>query len=325
MLSLAEHVRRNWPDLRGPGVVAVSGGADSVALLRCLAEWVNPLVAVHLNHCLRGADSDADEQFVRELSHSLNLGFRTISIDVQATASIWNANLEDTARKARYDWFAQVARETGANWIATGHTADDQAETVLHRLIRGAGIQGLRGIACERELVPSIRLVRPFLHVHRSDVIACLNALGQAWREDASNRDAIYTRNRIRHELLPLLKTFNPALIDVLGRLAEQAGEVHCEQQQAARELLVECELPRASAICVVQTARLRTAARHRIRGVLRLLWEREGWPQRDMTFEHWKRLVEVALGEESTVELPGGITARLKGNILTLGRVQRP
>jgi tRNA(Ile)-lysidine synthase len=321
MSFLPDVVHRRWPELWGPGIVAVSGGADSVALLHCLAAWVRPLVVAHLNHRLRGTDSDADEQFVRELALSLDLQYRTISIDVKEAAALRGANLEDTARQVRYEWLTQIACETGSGWIATGHTADDQAETVLHRLIRGAGIQGLRGIAPTRELAPHVFLVRPLLEVSRSEVVAYLEALGQPWREDASNRDPAFTRNRIRHELLPLLKTFNPSMVDMLGRLAAQAGEIHAEQELDARHLLSEAELPRAGNLCVISVEPLQTLPRHRVRGMLRLLWEREGWPLRDMTFEHWKRLVGVALGDETAVDLPGGISARRKGSVLQVGR----
>ncbi len=321
MFSLPDRVRQRSPELRGPGVIAVSGGADSVALLRCLAEYVRPLVVAHLNHRLRGVDSDADEQFVRELAHSLNLDFRSIAIDVKEAAVLRGDNLEDTARRMRYDWLAHVARETGASWIATGHNADDQAETVLHRLIRGAGIQGLRGIAPQRELMPGVLVVRPLLQITRAEVVAYLNELGQTWREDVTNRDPTFTRNRIRHELLPVLKTFNPAIVDVLGRLAEQAGEIHHEQEEAALTLLNDAELPRAGHLCILQIGKLQATSRHRIRSMFRLMWEREGWPLRDMTFEHWKRLVGVALGDENTIDLPGGISARRKGSVLQVGR----
>lgn len=321
MASVSEQLQRRWFDLRGPGIVAVSGGADSVALLRCLVDWVKPLAVAHLNHRLRGADSDGDEHFVRELAGSLSLPFHTIALDIKGESSRGGTNLEDTARRARYDWLTQVARETGAAWIATGHTANDQAETVLHRLIRGAGIQGLRGIALRRELTPGIELIRPLLEVGRSQIVEYLQSIGQAWREDMSNRDPAFTRNRIRHEVLPMLRTFNPAIVDVLGRLAEQAREIHVEQEQGARAFLNEVELPRAGSLCIIQLEKLKTASRHRIRGMFRLLWEREAWPMRDMTFEHWKRLVGVALGEESVVELPGGIWGRRKGSVLQVGR----
>ncbi len=136
-----------------PGVVAVSGGADSVALLRAL-HAANPpggLVVAHLNHQLRGAESDGDEAFVRDLADRLRKSFHVETLTIQALGG----NLEATARAVRYDWLARVAADTGAGWIATGHTADDQAETVLHRLVRGTGLTGLRGIAGRRSVLLS--------------------------------------------------------------------------------------------------------------------------------------------------------------------------
>jgi tRNA(Ile)-lysidine synthase len=321
MPALPEAVRRSWLDLRGPGVVAVSGGADSVALLRALATWASPLVVAHFNHRLRGAESDADERFVRELVGTLGLRCEVAGADIADEVRTAGENLEDVARRRRYDFLARVARSCGAEWVATGHTRDDQAETVLQRLLRGAGIQGLRGIASERELAPGVRLVRPLLNVSRAEVIAYLEELKQPWREDLSNRDPVFTRNRIRHELLPLLRTFNPSANEVLARLAEQAGEVHEEQEAAARALLAEAELPPARGLRVFRTDVLAAAPRHQVRGLFRLVWEREGWPLRDMTFKLWKRVVAVALGEETATDLPGGVRARRTGGVVQVGR----
>lgn len=320
MPSLPKIVRRRWPELCGPGVVAVSGGADSVALLRVLATWIDSLVVAHLNHRLRGADSDADEQFVCDLSQSLGLTCRTLAIDVAEEAKRSGENLEETARRLRYDWLARIAEESGASWIATGHTADDQAETVLHRLLRGSGIQGLRGIAPRRELQLGVLLIRPQLEATRADVVSYLDELKQPWREDLSNRDPAYTRNRIRHELLPMLRTFNPAIGVVLGRLAEQAGEIHREQEVEVRLLLAAAELPSAGGLRILGVERLQSVSRRRVRYLFRLLWEREAWPLNDMTFEHWKRVVAVAFGEETATDLPGGISARRRGNVVQIG-----
>jgi len=321
MSSLPERVHRHWPQLRGPGVVAVSGGADSVALLRILAGWVGPVIVAHVNHQLRGADSDADEQFVRDLASSLRLTCQSIAIDVAGEARRNGANLEDAARRLRYDWLASVARESSASWIATGHSADDQAETVLHRLLRGTGIQGLRGIARQRELQPGISLVRPLLGASRTEIVDFLNSIGQPWREDLSNRDPAFTRNRIRHELLPLLRSFNPSVIQVLSRLSEQANELHDMLEPAARALLAQAELPAAGPWRIFGAAALKSAAPYCVRAMFRLLWEREGWSLNEMSFDHWKRLVDIASGEEKAVDLPGGVRARRAENVVQVGR----
>src|SRR5207244_6544441 len=135
-----------------------------------------------------------------------------------------------------YDWLTVVAQETGAAWIATGHTADDQAETVLHHILRGTGLSGLRGIALRRPLTHGTDLIRPLLRVTRAQVLDYLSAEGQPYCEDQSNSDLDYTRNRLRHELLPhLAEHYNSAVRSVLARLAEQAEEVYAELEERAR------------------------------------------------------------------------------------------
>ena len=322
--QFAATVRGNLDRLRGeapgPGVVALSGGADSVALLRALAATFPPggLVVAHLNHQLRGADADADATFVAGLLPDLPHCIETV--DVQAEAS--GDNLEATARRVRYEFLAEVARSTGAGWIATGHTRDDQAETVLHRLIRGTGLRGLRGIAPSRELGPGIRLVRPLLTVSRQEVIEYLQAIDQPWREDASNQDSTFTRNRIRHELLPLLRTFNPVIAESLGKLATQAEGVFAETERTAAELLHTAERPRAGTICVLERAPLAIAVPSLVREVLNLLWAREDWPRGDLTANHWDRAAAVVRGEVPAWDLPGGIRIVGKGRVVRAGPV---
>jgi tRNA(Ile)-lysidine synthase len=316
-------VRANLGRLRGPapgpGVVAVSGGADSVALLRALAgdPPVPGLIIAHLNHRLRGPDSDADATFVAGLCP--HLPHRTEAMDVAAAAA-GGDNLEDTARRVRYDFLAGVAREAGASWVGTGHTLDDQAETVLHRLIRGTGLRGLRGIAARRELAPGVQLLRPMLTVSRAEVIGYLQALGQPWREDASNRDAAFTRNRIRHELLPLLRTFNPEIDQALGRTAAQADEVYAGIEQVAAALLRAAERPRVGRVAVLDRAGLEGVAAHCLRELLHLVWEREGWARGGMTLDHWQRAADVVQGRVPAWDLPGGIRIVGTARVVRIG-----
>lgn len=324
---------RSLPHIERGLVVAVSGGPDSVALLRAAlavreSVRVGPIVLAHLNHQLRGTESDADEAFIEELHARLatsttNLLLRHDRIDVAAAAQATGENLEATARRIRYRWLAEVARAQGMRWVATGHTADDQAETLIHRLLRGAGLQGLRGIAARRELEPGVHLVRPLLSVTRGEVLEYLQSLNQESRHDSTNDDLRLTRNRIRWELLPLLaKQYNPGIVEVLCRLAEQADAAFSEQESATEELLRKAERPRAGDLFVFDRAVLAGAMRHLVRSVFRRLWQREGWPVDSMNYAAWDRVTRLAFGEEKALDLPGGIRARLKDGVVQISRV---
>ena len=202
-------------------LAALSGGADSVALTLLLrdlaveAEFVLVGVA-HLNHRLREA-ADADEQFCRELAASLALPIDVERVDVRQAARRGRISLEDAGHRERYAFFRRAAARLRADRVVTGHHRDDQAETCLMRLIRGAGSDGLAGIRPRAGCV-----VRPLLHVSRSELRAYLAGRGQSFREDETNRDPAFTRNRVRHELIPFLETrFSPSIANVLARTAE--------------------------------------------------------------------------------------------------------
>jgi tRNA(Ile)-lysidine synthase len=190
--------------------VAVSGGADSVFLLHALAELGRAACVLHVNHKLRGAESDADEAFVRALAARLNLPIAVAEIPVAA------GNVEQEARRARYDFFTQQIAAGFCDAVATGHTLDDQAETIFSRFLRGAGTAGLSGIR------PTNRngVIRPMLHLRRAEIRASLTERGTEWRNDSSNLDTSFERNRIRLELMPQL---GPALPEILASTAEWA------------------------------------------------------------------------------------------------------
>lgn len=219
-------------------VVALSGGADSCALLDLLVSLPGSnlqLVAAHLNHCLRGTESDGDEDFCFNLAAGYGIPFETCRVDVKALAQSRGVNLEDAGRQARITFLDRVCEKHGATAVVTAHHSDDQAETVLMRLLRGSGMSGLAGMRHRNQR----GYLRPLLDVSRTQIEQYLAERGLAWREDASNRDTSFLRNRIRHELLPLLEQYNPAirrrltataaiLSDedlLLEKLAEQAFE----------------------------------------------------------------------------------------------------
>lgn len=208
--------------------VAVSGGADSVALLRVMVEAAPEiglaLSVTHVHHGLRGVEADGDAAFVAELARQLRLPLHAHRVNTQAAARAERKTLEEAARHLRYAWFRDLLAQGRADVVATAHTLDDQAETVLHRLLRGAWTEGLSGIhpviACCGGAI-----VRPFLSVRHQEIVAWLQEIRQGWREDASNQDMAFTRNRIRHELLPQLASFNPRIAEQLAQMATLARD----------------------------------------------------------------------------------------------------
>jgi tRNA(Ile)-lysidine synthase len=309
----------------------VSGGPDSVALAHVLCHLhaegrLAGVAFAHLNHQLRGADSDADEAFVLGLPAAWpaasKVRVHAARIDVARRAADAGANLEETARRERYRWLTEIAAASGAAWVATGHSADDQAETVLFRLLRGSGLQGLTGMTPARPLAAGIELVRPFLTIRRIEVMQYLSLHRLTWRDDASNLDLHFTRNRIRHELIPHLQDhYSPAVVDLLCRLAAQAQAVQSEVSARAAAALHEAELPRGGAVLVFRTAALAALPRHLVAEVFRQVWRREGWPMGDMTYDDWQRLASFVAGSATSWDFPGRIRASRAGPVLQLSR----
>jgi tRNA(Ile)-lysidine synthase len=220
--------------------VAVSGGADSVALLLLLLELREELGIVlsvaHVNHKLRGRESDGDERFVRDLAAKHGLEFSCETAVVRERSGI-----ESAARRRRYEFFARLLNDSKVTKIATAHTLDDQAETVLLRLFRGTGIRGLGGIHRRLRLTndhrTSSEVVRPLLGFRRAELREYLRECEQDWREDSSNQDEMFTRNRLRGRLLPLIvEDFGDSALEHLAELAEIA--------RAEEELGTKCEVP---------------------------------------------------------------------------------
>ena len=301
--------------------VAVSGGADSVALLRLLldlrAELGIVLSVAHVNHNLRGADADADAAFVAALSAEHRLELHAASEDVRAYAQQHSMSLEAAGRKLRYRCFSRLLREGIATRVATAHTADDQAETVLLRLLRGSGPRGLRGILPSRHTrveagdPPALssrgvegRILRPLLSTRRADLRSYLRDIGQLWREDASNSDLAFARNRVRAELLPLLeRDYNSSLVHVLASTAEIAR---------AEEEFWDAELARLAPEVLTPTGRLRV--RELLRqplAVQRRLIRLAGGP---VGFDPVEQVLDFARRggrAERTLALPSGLAAR--------------
>ncbi len=204
-------------------LVAVSGGPDSVALLSLLhrlrSSWSLAVTAVHFNYGLRGAESDEDQKFVAALCRELEIPLHARRLDVRDRAP--RTSLQAAARDLRYRAMMDIAEMCGADRIAVGHTADDQAETVLLWMLRGAGLAGLSGMPVSRDG----KIIRPLYETKRQDILAYLQRAGLSYRQDSSNATLRYARNRVRHEVLPILKRLVPSSVDALCRLADLCRE----------------------------------------------------------------------------------------------------
>jgi tRNA(Ile)-lysidine synthase len=293
--------------------VAVSGGPDSILLLAYMNELARELgltlAVIHFNHHLRGAESDADELFVRERASQLGIDFLPGQADVARVAREKRRNLEAAARGLRYRYFFSLVNQGRLDKVATAHTANDQAETVLLRLLRGAGTRGLGGIYP----VLDGKIVRPFLNLTRTEVEQDLEKRKLSWRLDSSNLNPQFRRNKIRRELLPLLqKEFNPEVIRTLKELSDRARDDEEYLEEQARER--------------TRASRVREGLEERIpirpiiefpaalcRRVLRQMIMASRGNLRGITYKHIEALRHFAHSAQSgrKLALPGGWEAR--------------
>lgn len=322
--SLAERVLR-W--IRGRQFlragdrlgIAVSGGGDSVALLLLMLELRERLgivlSVVHINHKLRGRASETDEKFVARLAANHGLPLHVHHVNAAAEAKRAKINLEDAARRARYAYFARLVAEGAVTRIATAHTADDQAETVLAHLLRGTGIGGLAGIHATSGAV-----IRPLLSIRRADLRAYLKRHRQPWREDASNRDTGRTRARIRRKLIPLLeREFQPAAVPHLAALAERARENAALLAALSREASLPFTKTEAAGVCIPIENLLHPwhlpseAARALSAQIVLDLAAQAKTRVGQFTAAHINAILELARKGESgkSLLLPGGVTVR--------------
>ncbi len=325
--TLVEKILNAWPVERWNEfhvVVAVSGGADSVALLRALhqikSELTKPstgsLFVAHYNHKLRGADSDGDAAFVSELAANLKLGFHAGS-----GASNVASSSENDFREERYEFLFDVARKTNSRYIVTAHHRDDQVETVLFRVFRGTGIGGLQGIPLSRVVDESLTIVRPMLDVKRTTIDAALDAWGQSYRNDVSNQQSKYARNFLRNEVLPLLRERFASADDSVVRLSKQATE----QQAFLREQMMplfQFVSERDNGV-TIECGSLRGQSPVLLRELFSEIFRRNSWPVSQLGFrelDHLARLV-VSNYDVPRFQLPGMIDCRKDGRLIRLTR----
>ncbi len=309
----AAHLLRAYrPEWGARLLVALSGGADSAALLAALCEkfGAETIAAAHVNHCLRGAESDRDEAFCRELCHRLGVPFTAARRDVRAEARR-GESIEDAARRVRYEELVCAARAGGFERVATAHNANDNAETVLMNLIRGAGAAGAAGIPPERWLAEGVTVVRPLLAATRAEILAFLGERGIPHVEDSTNASTDYTRNFIRREVMPRLTAANSAAVEHICAAAEslRADEEHLAREASA--LLDAAELECADGEVSLSVETVLAAPRPVALRALRLAHVRAGGGSLERT--HTEALYALCRSSDpsAAVSLPHGITAR--------------
>lgn len=319
-------VREGWPAIESlphKVIAAISGGPDSVALLRTLRHWIpnrDQLIVAHYHHGIRGAEADGDMEFVRDLALQLDCPLEAERAPDDAflrTPEGW----EEQARRCRYAFLERVARLRGARFVATGHTADDQAETILFRMLRGTGVEGGVGIPPVRRLAEDVSLIRPLLSVRRSEILRFLKSLQQAYRVDSSNLISGPTRNRLRHEAFPLLDAIMglDTRRSLLGLAQRLEPLVKRERDRFEQEMWAAGLADPAEEIVITREIG-KAWDDATLVGVLRAAWRHRGWPERDMTAAWWNRIGERGV-QSKVLNLPGNIRWSREGETIRLRR----
>ncbi len=315
-------------------VIGASGGPDSTLLLHAMqavAQRCSPplrITAVHFNHGLRGAEADRDEEFVRGVAEQLRLEFRAARDDIRARAQREGGSMEEIARRERYVALERIALQTDSPFVAVGHHADDNAETVLHRICRGTGLRGLAGIGDARPIRPGsrVQLVRPLIELRRTQIEALCAARNLHARMDSTNASPEFTRNRIRHAVLPLLRReLNPNVSDALLRLAEQARWLGSYLEEAAARVYESLLVNDGSERIVLHTPALLSKHRAIQAEVVRRTVGLVAGGEQDLGFTHVESVLRLAAdaGSGKELHLPGAVAVRKQYDRLEFGRIE--
>ncbi|MEF3168665.1 MAG: tRNA lysidine(34) synthetase TilS [Deltaproteobacteria bacterium] len=304
-------------------LVAVSGGADSVCLLHLLKEYQEELDlsihVVHVEHGLRAEESERDARFVEEMAKGLSLPFHLARVDVRGLAHRAALSVQEAARGLRYGFFEEVRRTTGADLLATAHTADDQAEELLMRLIRGSGLPGLSGIAAERDGW----IIRPLLACTRDEIVSYLSKRGIPWVEDSSNAKSVYLRNRVRAELLPFIKKrFNPSFHMGVERITRILADEDDYLEDVTRRVFEDACVEKGGGYCVLELECIRKVHPAIRRRVCRRAIQEAGLMSGSIRSVHIETFDRIVTGEAPGAWMPlprGGRVERRYGRILVL------
>jgi len=292
-------------------LVAVSGGSDSLFLLQVLARLKNKLklkklVVCNLDHGIRGIESSEDSLFVKKIAEDMDLGFIHKKIDL-SKKSLKGLSTEEIARLERYKFFNEAARAAKASVVATGHTLDDQAETILMRIIKGASLKGIVGISPVRD-EKGVKVIRPLFELEKKEIEECLDQRGVAYRIDSTNAEPIYFRNVVRKEIIPFLEKYNPRLKRSLSSLAEHLRE-DFEFIRQAKSSIGHIMVSSKGSLgirlkdLVIQPGVLQ-------KEIMRDALDKIGGEVKRLTFRHWKEVEQFIKHKRkgSSLDLPGDI-----------------
>ncbi len=308
-------------------LVGLSGGADSTALALALGkisqsdkQFQGQLALAHVNHGLRGEQSDVDEEFVVSLAEKIGLPVHVHRADPPPVES----SIEEYCRDERYEYFSNLASKLGARIVMTAHTTDDQFETILFRLFRGTSISGLEGIPRVRPLAQSVSMLRPLLDFSRREVIDYLHEQGQGFRNDVTNQDNKFNRNWLRNELIPKIRTrFGEDVDRRVNRMAGSVRDLNRTLEQVLEAFLDDCSASIDPQETVIGRAELQQLAPEMLSRVLVQIWKTNQWPRGDYTAQHWQQLSKLILGSEKIpgVDFPGFIRLSIEHKQVKLTR----
>ncbi len=307
-------------------MAAVSGGPDSVFLLHVLSRLrvklnIKDIVVANLDHGLRGKESRADSLFVKKTSKALGFKFIHKRVNLKRPGPS-NLSTEERAREERYKFFREAAQISGANVIATGHTLDDQAETVLMRFIKGASLKGIVGIAPMRDEA-AIRLIRPLIELQKDEIKEYLDEVPIAYRIDSTNKEPVYFRNVVRNHIIPYLEQYNPKLKRALFSLAEHLRE-DFEFIEAEKVKLKHCIPELQKGALDIQLKDIAIQPKALQKEILRDALNKAGGEVKRLSFRHWKELEYFIKYKRKgdAIDLPGGIRVERSEKSLTFSKL---
>lgn len=317
--TLPEKILANWPAdgwKRHVLTLAVSGGADSVALLRSFSQLQperSKLLVVHVNHGLRGTAADEDEQFVADLCQTEKLPFVSHRIDPRQLQANRKDGLEGAARTIRYQMLLETANQHGSRYVLTAHNSDDQVETVLHHLFRGTGLAGLAGMSTFRLLSEAVTLARPLLTVSRAEIESWLASIGQRFRQDDSNQSDTFARNRIRHNILPVIERelgthIRSSILKTSQIMQDAVDDYSCRVDQVYDQVVLHSQ---PSQCVLALDGLVEHSIGFRIEFFIRL-WKRMEWPRQSMTRQHWLKLAKSCGPTGCMFNLPAAVECQV-------------